>query len=138
MNEKLNYRSHTIELELMEIRPQRFRWLYIIDSTRLYTSNDVLQPMQQARTDALAMAFGEINALEVIATTIRHTVRHAAAAATSAVPSRSQRPDPGNGNGSTTGCSEEARRVVARRSLQAERDGSGFKRDPLRAEEPSG
>ena len=125
MNEELTYRSHTIDLELTEIRPQRFRWLYVIDGTSLYRSNDVLQPMPLARAEALAKAFGQILALEAIATlpTLMSAVPPAAMHLT---PRRAAKEE---GGPVATANSEAARRLVARRSLQAERAGAQVARD---------
>lgn len=134
MNEKLRYRSHTIELELMEIRPQRFRWLYIIDGTHLYKSNDVLQPMHQARADALAMAFGAIHALELITT----TARSANGEPSASIPSDLHLPASGKAVGSATGRSEEARRWFVLHSLQAERAGATVRCEAARFEQSRG
>lgn len=125
MNEELTYRSHTIDLELMEIRPQRFRWLYVIDRTSLYRGHDVLQPMHLARAEALAKAFGQIQALEAIAT-LRTLMPAVAPAAMHPTPRRAAKED---GGPVTTANSEAARRLAARRSLQAERAGAQVGRD---------
>ena len=113
MNEKLNYRSHTVDLELTEIEPQRFQWMSCIDATHVYRSNDVPQPIELARADALAVAYAEIDALEVSATSATRKARTPSHPIASRVP----RPPSGQEGAVALDRSEEARRRVARRSF---------------------
>lgn len=62
MNKRINYDDHTIDLELMEIRPQYFRWLYRIDGNHLRSGDDILRTESGAFNQALARARDEIDA----------------------------------------------------------------------------
>ena len=61
MREYYDYGVHRIELDLIQIRPGRFRWLYMIDGERIGRNIDVLQDIDTARATALRLAVREID-----------------------------------------------------------------------------
>ena len=65
MNELHRYLNHWIDLELIEVTPGLYRWLYMIDAEHFGKSSEVLQGLYCARTDALRFARHEIDEREV-------------------------------------------------------------------------
>lgn len=65
MNELHEHQEHRIELELIEIVPGRFKWLFFIDGDHLTTSSDELQALANAREDALLIARLEVERLKL-------------------------------------------------------------------------
>ena len=69
INEKHGYGRHTIDLELIEIKPGRYRWLFFIDGEHLTTSSDSLTCLETARDDALLIAHLQVERIDLRART---------------------------------------------------------------------
>ena len=65
MNELHGYGSHSIELELIEIKPGAFRWIYFIDGEHFTAGPHVPQSEDTSRDDALLFAHLKIEEIDL-------------------------------------------------------------------------